>query len=86
MERTQVCRNCGSGLSLFCTGIFTGVAVTLLLAPLSGRSTRRLIGRNLRDGEDWVKNKVTEVEEYAANVGNNLRERVRAATEAPADV
>ena len=44
-----------STLPLFLAGLGTGIAVTLLLAPLSGSTTRRLIGRRIKNGEDWVR-------------------------------
>jgi hypothetical protein len=81
MERNEMNRSCESGLPLFFTGLLAGVAVTLLLAPISGRGARRLIGRRVKEGEEWLKSKAAEVEEYAVNAGTAVRDRVRAATE-----
>lgn len=81
MEKTQVNRGRDSGLPLFFAGLAAGIAVTLLVAPLSGRGARRLIGRRVKDGEDWVMEKAAEIQEYTASAGAALRDRVRAATE-----
>lgn len=85
MERCETNRSLQSGLPLFFAGLLAGVAVTLLFAPVSGRGARRLIGRRVQEGEEWVKNKAAEVEEFAANAGSALRDRVRAATEPARD-
>jgi hypothetical protein len=84
-ERSGMNRTCESGLPLFFTGLLAGVAVTLLFAPVSGRGARRLIGRRVKDGEDWVKSKAAEVEDYAVSAGAALRDRVRQATEPAQD-
>ena len=64
-----------SVLMLFLAGLGTGVALTLLLAPLSGEETRGLITRKVREGKDWVDAKTSEAEDYVAAKGNVLRER-----------
>lgn len=56
--RSQVNQNSIRALSLFLVGMATGAAATFLLAPQSGGTTRRLIGRKFRDGERWTKDKV----------------------------
>lgn len=68
-------------LPLFLTGLGTGVALTLLLAPLSGAATRSLIGRKVRDGENWVKGKATAAEDYVVTQGAGLRKRVEEVAE-----
>jgi gas vesicle protein len=45
-------------------GLGTGLALGLLLAPRSGRATRRSIDLNLRAAEDWAKTKVETGEEF----------------------
>lgn len=80
MEETEVNRSGESGLPLFFVGLAAGIAVTLFVAPLSGRGARRLIGRRVKDGEDWVMEKAAEIQEYTASAGAALRDRVRAAT------
>jgi gas vesicle protein len=62
-------------LMLFLTGVGTGIAVTLLLAPLSGEATRGLITRKVKEGKDWLDTKTGEAEEYVAAKGAVLRER-----------
>jgi len=44
----------GSALLFFLTGLGAGIALTVLLAPRSGAATRRLIGRRVEEGEDWM--------------------------------
>lgn len=73
---------CGSsGLPLFLTGLGTGVALALLLAPFSGAATRGLIARKARRGENWVKDKATAVEDYVTTQGAELRDRVKEVAE-----
>ena len=45
----------------FLIGLGTGIALTLMFAPASGASTRRLISRKFRASEDWVKDKAEQV-------------------------
>jgi gas vesicle protein len=61
--------------TVFLTGLSTGIALTLLLAPLSGEATRDLISRKVKDGKDWMDAKTSEAEEYVATKGTALRER-----------
>lgn len=68
------CRS--SVLPLFLTGVGTGIALTLLLAPLSGSATRDLIARKARKGEDWVKTKASAAEDYVTTRTADLRDRV----------
>lgn len=65
----------------FLTGLGTGVALTLLFAPLSGAATRRLIGRKVKDGEDWMKDKAASAEDYVLTQAAGLRDRVKEAAE-----
>jgi gas vesicle protein len=55
--------------------------LTLLLAPLSGVATRSLIGRKVKNGEDWVKEKAAEAENYVRTHGAGLRDGVKKAAE-----
>lgn len=71
-----------SALPLFLTGVGTGIALTLLLAPLSGSATRDLIARKAKKGEDWVKTKASAAEDFVASRSADLRERVSDAAEA----
>ena len=71
-----------SALPFFLTGLGTGIALTLLLAPLSGAATRRLIGRKVEDGEDWMTGRDAAAKDYVLTRGAELRDRVKEAAEA----
>ena len=53
----------GLSLPFFLAGMGTGVALTLLLAPLSGEATRNLIRRKVKEGADWAKDTAAGAEE-----------------------
>ena len=55
----------------FLIGLGTGVALTLLFAPASGASTRRLISRKWGASEDWVKDQA----EHLADAAEVLHDR-----------
>ena len=76
--------NCNrtSTLQCFLTGLGTGVALTLLFAPLSGPATRKLIGRSVKDGGDWVKDQASAAQDYVVAQGADLRDRVKDAADA----
>jgi hypothetical protein len=65
----------------FLFGLGAGVALTLLFAPLSGDRTRRLIGRRVKDGRDWVKDKANAAGEAVTSNVEGLRNRVKEAAE-----
>ncbi len=69
----------GSALLFFLAGLGTGVALTGLLAPRSGAAMRRLIGRKIEEGEDWMKEKASTAEDYVKGQGEELRDRVKEA-------
>jgi gas vesicle protein len=71
-----------SALQCFLTGLGAGVALTLLFAPRSGASTRRLIGRTVKEGEGWVKDKSATAQDYVATKAAGLRDRAQDAAEA----
>lgn len=74
--------NCNTNsATLFLTGVGTGIALTLLLAPRSGAATRGLIGRKVKDGEDWMKDKAAAAEDYVLTRGAGLRDRVQEVAE-----
>lgn len=64
-------------LPCFLIGLGAGVALTLLFAPSSGASTRRLIGRKVRDSEDWLKDQA----EHIASTADVVRDRVEHAAQ-----
>ena len=68
--------NSGSAGLFFLTGLGAGIAVTVLLVPRSGASTRRLIGRKAGEGTDWIKDKAVAAREYVRSHGEELRDRV----------
>lgn len=63
-------------------GMGIGIAATLLLAPQSGTATRKLIGRKVKAGEHWLKDKATAAEEYVLTRGADIRDRVKEVAEA----
>jgi gas vesicle protein len=77
MEKDKLEVNCkaGSALPFFLIGAATGVALTILLAPRSGAATRRLIGRTVQEGEDWMKAKAAAARDYVTSHEADLRER-----------
>ncbi|MEX2260360.1 MAG: YtxH domain-containing protein [Bryobacteraceae bacterium] len=81
MEKVEMNGNRSSALRCFLTGLGTGIGLTLLLAPLTGAATRRLIGRKVKDGEGWVKDKAAAAEDYVLTHGAGLRDRVKEVAE-----
>ena len=77
MEKAGMTCNRGSALLLFLAGLGAGIAVTALLAPRSGAATRRLIGRKVEEGKDWVKDKAASAQDYVKGQGEELRDRVK---------
>ncbi len=74
--------NCrSSALPFFLSGLGAGVALALLLAPLSGAATRSLISRKVKDGEDWMKDKAAAAEDYVLTRGAELRDRAKEVAE-----
>ena len=71
-----------SALPLFLTGLGAGIALTLLMAPMSGAASRRLIGRKVNDGKDWMKDQAAAAEDYAHTQSARLRDRVKVVAEA----
>ena len=67
----------GFAVPLFLAGVATGVGLTMLLAPRSGAATRRLIGRSVQEGDDWVQAKAAAAKGYAKRRGDELQQRVR---------
>jgi len=80
-HKVEVCGNRGSALPFFLIGVATGTALAVLLTPRSGAATRRLIGRTVQEGEDWMKAKATAAQDYVKSREADLRERVKEATE-----
>lgn len=70
--------NRSAALPMFLAGLGTGVAVALLLAPLTGEATRNLIGRKVQEGETWIKDQKDEAQGYVRNQSAALRDKVNA--------
>jgi gas vesicle protein len=70
-----------SGGLRFLTGLGAGIALTVLLAPRSGAATRRLIGRKVEKGEDWMKDKAAAAQDYVKGHAEELRDQVKEAAE-----
>ncbi len=73
--------NRGSALLSFVAGLGAGIALTALFSPRSGAETRRLIGRTVEDGQDWVKDKASEAQDYVTGRGEEFRDRVKEVAE-----
>ncbi|MCX6633537.1 MAG: YtxH domain-containing protein [Acidobacteria bacterium] len=81
MEKVEMNDNRAYALPFFLAGLGTGVALTVLLVPRSGAATRRLIGRKVEEGEDWMKAKAVAAQNYVSSRGAELRDRVKEAAE-----
>jgi len=77
MEKTECTTNVASSLLLFLGGVGAGVALAGLLAPRSGAATRRIIGRKVDEGTDWVKERAATAQEYVRSQADDLRDRVK---------
>lgn len=81
IEKVPENGSCTSAMPFFLTGLGTGIALTMLLAPQSGGATRRLIGRKYKEGSEWVKDTTASAEEYVAATGTDIRDRAKAVAE-----
>ncbi|MBK5291599.1 MAG: YtxH domain-containing protein [Acidobacteriia bacterium] len=81
MEKFEMNGYRGSALPFFLTGLGTGIALALLLAPRSGAATRGLIGRKVNEGEDWIKDTAAATEDYVLSQAAGLRDRVNEVAE-----
>jgi gas vesicle protein len=61
--------------SCFFIGLGTGIALTVLFAPHSGRTTRQLMRRKALAGTDMLKTKATAGRDYIERHGAALRDR-----------
>lgn len=76
-DRVEMNGDRSSAIPFFLTGLGTGIALTLLLAPLTGAATRNLIARKVKDGEKWIKDKADTAKEYVLTHGAGLRDGVK---------
>lgn len=77
MQKVDASCTTGSGALFFLAGLGAGTALAVLLAPRSGAATRRMIGRKVEEGQDWVKEKAAEAQDYASSQGERLADRIR---------
>lgn len=77
MEKIEMNGNKGLALLFFFTGLGAGIALTALLAPRSGAATRRLIGRKVEEGEDWIKDKADTAQDFVRGHVEDLHDRVK---------
>jgi gas vesicle protein len=66
MENVEM-NNRGTALLTFVTGLAAGIALTILFAPRSGAATRRLIGRKVEEGQDWMTDRAAAAQEYVTD-------------------
>jgi gas vesicle protein len=81
MERFEMNGTRSLSLPFFLAGLGAGVALTLLLAPLSGEATRNLIGRKVKEGADWVKDTAAAAEDSVLAQTAGLKNRVKEVAE-----
>ena len=74
-------QNSNNAMQLFLAGLGTGVALTLLLAPMSGPAARKLIAGKVKDGAYWVNDQADAAESYVVAQGTALRDRVKEAAD-----
>jgi gas vesicle protein len=77
MAKCEVNGNGVSSSLFFLTGLGTGVALTILFAPRSGAAMRRLIGRKVEKGENWMKETAASAQDYVNDHVEELRDRVK---------
>jgi gas vesicle protein len=81
MQKVEMNGNRGFALLVFLAGLGAGIALMVLLAPRSGAATRRLIGRKVEEGKDWIKDKAAATQDYVRSHGEELRDRVKEVAE-----
>ena len=81
MERFETNGSRSLALPLLLAGLGTGVALALLLAPMSGPATRSLIGRKAKEGEEWLRDTAAAAEESLAAQAADLQHRAKEVAE-----
>ena len=64
-------------LPFFVTGLGAGIALAALLTPRSGAATRRLIGRKVEEGKEYLTSQFAAGQDYLRSQGAELRERFK---------
>jgi hypothetical protein len=81
MEKATVSCQRGFALPFFLTGLGAGIGLGVLLAPRSGAAMRRLLGRRVDQGKDWVKETAVSAQDYVREQGQELRDRAKEVAE-----
>jgi gas vesicle protein len=68
-------------LPMFLAGMGAGIALALLLAPLSGAATRRLILRKAKQAGDRANGEAENAQEFVRSRAAEVRERVKDAVD-----
>jgi gas vesicle protein len=63
--------------SCFLIGLGTGIALTVLFAPRSGRATRHSISRKAKEATDMLQAKAAAGRDYIERQGAELRDRAK---------
>jgi gas vesicle protein len=82
-EETQpIDRNLtGIAVAFFLVGAAVGAGIALLVAPQSGKQTRRMLQRRYEDAADTIAEKAGEVRERGREVVESAKEKVAEARE-----
>jgi len=75
-----------TGIGCFLTGVGIGAVVALLVAPKTGKETRRLIAKKAEEGKDYVTSKGREIREQAEEFVEKGKELVSKEKERLAEV
>jgi len=78
----QAIENGSAAVLVFVAGMAAGVVLGLMVAPTSGASLRRGVGRKLREGADWINSKATAAERVFLTQSAGLRDGIKAAAAA----
>lgn len=66
-----------SGVGVFVAGIGAGAALTLLVAPRRAYAMRSIVDRKVKHGENWIKDKLSAVEDYILTRETEVCDRVK---------
>ncbi len=76
----------GLALAFFLVGAAVGAGIALLVAPQSGRQTRRLLRRQYEDAADYVAGQADAVRERGREIVEDAKEKVAEVREKVAEV
>ena len=82
MEKVETCGHRFSGPLFFLSGLGAGFGLAVLFAPRSGAATRRLIGRKVEEGEEWVREKAAAAQDCVKGQVEGLCGRAKEVAEA----